>query len=258
MLDEQHLRSAMDFAVGAAQDAGRLTLGYFKAGIASERKPDDSPVTVADRAAEELLRGRIEQQYPDHGILGEEFGEKPGSGAARWILDPIDGTVSFVSGVPLYSVLVALEWTGEVVLGVIHLPALGETVYAARGLGCWWNGRAARVSDIADLSEARIACTSVKTMEKAGRTAAYERLRTRCRLDRGWSDAYGYALLATGRVDVVVDPIMSIWDNAALVPVVCEAGGTFTDWAGNATHTAPEALATNGKLVEAVCAALAD
>lgn len=255
-MDDRELRDILDFAVEAAQLAGAFTLGYFNVGTPHELKADNTPVTVADRGAEELLRKRIEAAYPAHGILGEEFGEKAGREPARWILDPIDGTFSFISGVPLYSVLIGFEWQGEMLAGVIHLPALRETVYAARGLGCWWNGRRTRVSNVSDLAQARMSTTSVKLFEQQGRLKAYNRLRSACQADRGWADAYGYACLATGRVDIALDPIMSIWDNAALLPVVTEAGGIFTDWSGNPTHTAPEALATNGRLHESVLATM--
>lgn len=253
-MNERELQGILDFAVESAHLAGVLTLGYFGGGVRHEMKADNTPVTVADRGAEELLRKRIEAAFPEHGILGEEMGEKRGRVPARWILDPIDGTMSFISGVPLYSVLIGFEWEGEVLAGVIHLPALGETVYAGRGLGCRWNGRPARVSEVSDLGQARLVATSAKLMYKHGRGAIYERLRDACYVDRGWSDAYAYALLATGRAEIVLDPIMSIWDTAAVVPVVTEAGGTLTDWAGHPTHTAPEAVATNGRLFEQVMA----
>ena len=251
-MDPQDLRGLLEFAVHAARRAGELTLRYFDPAIAFEMKADNTPVTVADRRAEELLRDLIGRAFPSHGIVCEEFGEQPGTEPARWILDPIDGTMSFISGVPLYSVLVGFEWRGEMVAGVIHLPALGETVCAARGLGCRWNDRPAHVSDVHELSRARLVLTSTKLAYECGRGPAYERLRAECYTDRGWSDAYGYALLATGRADVVLDPRMALWDNAALLPVVTEAGGTFTDWSGRPTHTAAEALATNGHLLDAV------
>jgi histidinol phosphatase-like enzyme (inositol monophosphatase family) len=246
------LLEVLDFAVESAQLAGALTLGHFNTGTVPETKADNTPVTVADRGAEELLRGRIEAAYPGHGILGEEFEEKIGTEPARWILDPIDGTMSFVSGVPLFAVLIGFEWEGQVLAGVLHLPALGETLYAGRGLGCRWNGRRARVSPVSQLSEARLVATSAKSMYEQGRGAAYERLRDACYVDRGWSDAYGYALLATGRCEIVLDPVMSVWDTAALVPIVTEAGGTLTDWSGVADHRRPEVVATNGHLFEAV------
>ena len=149
------LQSYLDFAVETAYLAGRLTLGYFQTGIRPDMKADDTPVTAADRAAEQLIRGRIEQQYPHHAIVGEEFGVTEHEGAEfRWFVDPIDGTKSFVRGVPLYGVLIGLEIAGKVEVGAVYLPALDEMLAAASGAGCWWNGRRARVSDVTDLSRA--------------------------------------------------------------------------------------------------------
>jgi len=250
-MDAGQLRDIVEFAVDAAREAGRFTLQHFGS-AGHEIKADNTPVTVADRGAEELLRRRIEQAFPNHSIVGEEFGERAGSEPGRWILDPVDGTFSFICGVPLYSNLVGFEWQGEMVAGVINLPAIDEIVFAAKGLGCTWNDREARVSDVGELAQSRLSTTSVRTMVTCGRHAAYERLRNICYADRGWPDAYAYALLATGRVDVVLDPAMNLWDTAALLPVVTEAGGTLTDWSGRTTHTAPEALATNGALFETV------
>lgn len=246
------LQEWLDFAVESAQLAGSLTLGYFNTELRHEVKSDNTPVTEADRQAEELLRSRVERFYPDHAFLGEEFGHRKGTSPARWIVDPIDGTMSFIRGVPLFSNLVGLEWDGQMVVGVIHLPALNETVYAARGLGCRWNGRQAHVSEVSSLEKATMSATTVKNLYAAGRGQAYEKLRDRCYADRGWCDAYAYALLATGRVEIVLDPIMSIWDSAAVLPVVTEAGGTFTDWDGAPTHTGDSVIATNGRLHDAV------
>jgi histidinol phosphatase-like enzyme (inositol monophosphatase family) len=255
-LDEKTLRDVLDFAVESAQLAGTFTLGYFNASPRVELKADRTPVTAADRGAEQLLRERIERAFPRHGIVGEEFGVKEGTEPARWILDPIDGTHSFVCGVPLYSVLVGFEWEGEAVAGVIHMPALAETVYAASGLGCRWNGRPARVSGVQDLSEARLVYASPKHQREFGKGPEFERLLAATGTDRGFPDAYGYALVATGRAEIALDPVMALWDTAALFPVVTEAGGTLTDWEGNPTHTAPEAIATNGHVFQATMAAL--
>jgi len=255
-MDAHELRELTAFAVESAQLAGAFTLGYFNAGTPHELKADRSPVTAADRGAEERLRKRIGDAYPDHGILGEEYGETTGNGRARWILDPIDGTVSFICGVPLYAVLVGFEYDGEMVAGVIHLPALGETVWASKGQGCWWNGRRAHVSDTRTLAQARLCTCGTKLLYEKGRGAAFERVREQCLLDRGWSDAYAYALVATGRAEIVLDPVMSIWDNAACMPCITEAGGSFTDWNGIATHRANEAMATNGALLEPTLAAI--
>jgi histidinol-phosphatase len=161
--------------------------------------------------------------------------------------------------VPLYSVLVGFEWQGEMLAGVIHAPALNETVYAAKGLGCKWHKpsgevRAARVSDVCALSEARLLHPGAKLLHRHGKLAALNRLRDKVYADRGWCDAHAYLLVATGRAEIMLDPILYIWDTAAVFPVITEAGGTFTDFAGNTTHTAPEAIATNGRLFDAVMA----
>jgi histidinol-phosphatase len=253
-MDAQQLGGLLEFAVAAAKAAGEFTLRYFRKGVTVEAKADDSPVTIADRGAEELLRDRIEKAFPDHGIVGEEFGEKPGREPGRWILDPLDGTHSFIHGVPLYTNLVGFEWQGRMLVGVINVPAIDEIVYAARGLGCRWNERPARVSGVSDLSAARLAYTSVKLCRQYDRYEAFERLLSACKSDRGWPDAYGYVMVATGRAEIMLDPIMNLWDVAPLVPVVTEAGGTLTDWSGNATHTISESLATNGRLLDAVLA----
>ncbi len=255
-MDAKSLQDVLDFAVDAARAAGELTLRYFQTALTVETKTDNSPVTVADRGAEELLRERISKAFPDHGILGEEFGETTGREAARWILDPIDGTVSFISGVPLYCVLIGFEFEGRMLAGVIHMPALRETVYAARGLGCRWNEREAHASDVSELSRARLLYGGSKALYVRGRGRAFERLRDRCYADRAWSDGYAYALVATGRAEIVLDPIMNIWDTAALLPVVTEAGGTLTDWNGQSDHTASAIVATNGKLFGPVMTAV--
>jgi myo-inositol-1(or 4)-monophosphatase len=248
MTDRLRLRSLLDFALDAAWQAGQLTLGYFQTGVAVDRKEDQSPVTVADRSAEELLRRLIEARFPEHAIVGEEFGEADKDSTHRWILDPIDGTQSFVRGVPLYGVLMGLEISGEVVLGVAHFPALGEMIGAARGEGCRWNGRAAGVSGASRLEEALVAFTDSRDLG-ARFPNGWPRLQAACRVVRGWSDCYGHALVATGRAEVMVDPIMSPWDCAALMPILAEAGGTFTDCRGRATIHGGSALSTNGPLL---------
>ncbi len=253
------LRELMEFAVDAAWRAGKLTLEYFQATFELETKADASPVTIADRRAEEMLREAISKAYPGHRVLGEEFGETgPSDARFRWILDPIDGTASFVRGVPLYGVLVAVERLGESVVGVVNLPALGEMVCGASGEGAYWNGRRARVSSIDRLEDALVLCTSEPSMEVYGRGPAYARLRRSSKMQRTWGDCYGHILVATGRAEVMADPIMNVWDNAALLPILREAGGTFTDWSGRATHTAPEALSTNGALLDRVLSEIAE
>lgn len=241
-------RTLLDFAVEAAWQAGKITLEYFQTGTAVERKADASPVTLADRRAEEKLRERIQHHFPEHGILGEEFGEVPGRSPYRWILDPLDGTRSFIQGVPLYGVMVGLEYAGQAVLGVVHFPALGDIIYAAKGEGCYWNGRRARVSAVDHMDEAVVLATDVRTLYQQGRGPAFETLQANTRLQRTWGDCYGHMLVATGRAEIMLDPILNIWDCAALQPILEEAGGTFTDWEGIATHTGGNGLSTNGHL----------
>lgn len=250
------LRDILDFALDAAWQAGRITLGYFQREITIDRKVDDSPVTIADRQSEEKLRELITARFPDHGIIGEEFGSQVGESGYNWILDPIDGTKSFIHGVPLYAVLVALthgegtDATSQV--GIAHFPALDETIYAARGLGCYWNTRRVSVSDVTELSQAVLLASEISTYAEYGRAEAWSRLVEATPIRRTWGDAYGYALVATGRAEIMVDPTLHIWDAAPFQVILEEAGGTFTDWSGNATIHQRETIATNGKLFEQV------
>src|SRR6266850_6371208 len=166
--ENNELKSLLDFAARLAREAGDITQRHFKGSFAAERKADNSFVTIADREAERFLRASIEQSFPDDGILGEEEGEKIGTSRRRWILDPVDGTYSFVHGVPLYAVLIGLEIDEESVLGVANLPALNEMVYAASGLGCFWNGEPTGVSATKSLSEALLLATDFGTSEQYG------------------------------------------------------------------------------------------
>ena len=251
------------FAAAIAREAGDATLDVFLSrDLGLELKENNTPVTRADRAAEEILRARIRAECPHDAILGEEFGEEAGGSGRRWILDPVDGTQSFLHGVPLYGTLVGVEEDGRVVAGVAYMPALGELFTAVRGHGAWWTQRyggeesrvRARVSTIADPAHALFSTTSVGGFFKSGHGELYGRLRERFGRDRGWSDCYGHLLVATGRAEVMVDPRMAIWDCAALAPIVEEAGGRFTNLAGEATHDGGSAISTNGLLHDEVLA----
>jgi myo-inositol-1(or 4)-monophosphatase len=256
-MSESALRRHLDFARETAWEAGRLTLATFQTAHGTEFKEDDSPVTVADRAAETFIRRRLAETYPDHAVLGEEFGASASSSSShRWIIDPIDGTKSFVCGVPIYGVLLALEIDGVPAVGVAHFPALDEMISAASGLGCSRNGRACRVSATADLSRAVVAHADTASFARQGKGAAWDRLQQATWYRAGWCDAYGYALVATGRADVMLDPIMNVWDCAPLLPILREAGGYFGDWNGRERIDGGEALATNAALRDAVLALL--
>lgn len=245
----------LEFALEIAGGAGAITLRHFRQGSAPETKADGSFVTVADREAEAFLRERISQAYPDDAILGEEFGLCKGSSGRRWILDPIDGTFSFVHGVPLYGVLVGLEIDGSPTVGAAVFPALDEIVWAAIGRGCFHNGVRARVSSTEALDRALVLVTDLLAAPEALRAGA-ERVQQRAQSRRGWGDAYGHALVATGQADLMLDPEMSVWDCAALFPIVTEAGGTFTDWSGKPTIDGGSAVSTNGALFDQVITAL--
>jgi histidinol-phosphatase len=252
----EQLRDTLDFAVEVAWRAGRAALAHYQTGIAAELKADASPVTAADRAAEQVARSLITMRYPDDGILGEESGETGAGAGRRWVLDPIDGTRTFMRGVPLFGVLVGLEIDDDAALGVMHFPALDETVYAARGAGCWWNGRRALVSEQTRLEDALVLTTDLQNVARHARSEGWERLSRRAGLCRTWGDCYGYALVATGRAEAMLDPVVSIWDTAALAPIVEEAGGVFTDWDGAPGHRGGSAVATNAALANQVRDAL--
>jgi histidinol-phosphatase len=242
------LQSLLDFGVRIARGAGEITLKYFRREFETRLKGKDNFVTQADLEAEKFLRAEIGAAFPGDAIVGEEWGETEGGTGRRWIIDPIDGTYSFVHGVPFYGVLLGLEIEGEPTVGVINIPALGELVYAARGLGCFSNGAPARVSETAALEDALLLATDFGACARYGFGPAAEELQRRAAARRTWGDCYGYVLVATGRADVMLDPVMNVWDCAALLPVVEEAGGTFTDWHGRRSITSGNSVATNGRL----------
>ncbi len=247
------LTEFLDFAIETAHAAGRLTLGYFQAGVQAEYKSDDTPVTEADRRAEALIRHRIEKRFPDHAILGEEHGEKAAQGSAlRWIIDPIDGTKAFIRGVPLYAVLIGLEIDARCEVGVAYFPALDDMIYAASGAGCYWNGRRTRVATTASLQKSFIGFTGAESFAPAGRFAAWQRFLRASYCSVGWSDAYGHALVATGRMEVMLDPVLNPYDCAPFPPMLREAGGYFGDWSGNETIYAGEGLSTTRALLPEV------
>lgn len=254
----EELERYLDFARGVVYEAGRLTLGYFYRGLEIIDKADGSPVTVADREAETHIRAAIEKAFPDHGIYGEEHGVKePRNGCAyTWYIDPIDGTKSFIHGVPLYSNLIGLMRDDENVVGMIQLPALGEQLCAAKGLGTRLNGRLVRVSDVADLSRAVMIATDHREMETDAPHPGWRKLWEGCRFNRSWGDAYGYYLVASGRAEIMMDPIVAPYDVAPLPVIMREAGGSFTDWKGKESIQSLNGFAVNAALKDTVYKAL--
>ncbi|MDP7274025.1 MAG: histidinol-phosphatase [Planctomycetaceae bacterium] len=252
------LSDRLDFAVAVAAEAGELIMRhYHDAELTVEHKRDDSPVTAADREAEQLIRRRLAETWPGDGVLGEEFAETPGTSGYRWILDPVDGTKSFIHHVPLFGTLVGLEHDGRMVAGLCRMPALDEVVYAAIGLGAWWqqgseDPRPARVSKVSRLSEALFCTTTITGWRTTGRQDVFDRLCQAAGLVRGWSDCYGHLLVATGRADVMVDPEMNAWDAAALLPIMLEAGGHFVDLEGRSVIDGGHGLSVNAGLRDEV------
>ncbi|HEY9077355.1 MAG TPA: inositol monophosphatase family protein [Anaerolineaceae bacterium] len=251
------LRNYLEFVVETAYLAGRKTLSYFQTGIQADYKKDRTPVTLADRESETFIRQRIEKFYPDHAVLGEEFGDSGDQQvSARWIIDPIDGTKSFLRGIPLYAVLIGLELGGVARVGAAYFPALDEMLAAADGEGCWWNGRSAQVSKVAELDSSWVTTTDPGGFAAHGKQSAWERIQKAAYMRGGWGDAYGYLLVATGRVEVMLDPVMATWDCGPFPPILREAGGYFGDWKGNSTIYGQEGLATNGLLLPKVLSLL--
>lgn len=242
----------LDFAVELARAAGDITLKYFRKKPETTTKTDGSYVTIADREAEAYIRRQIAAQFPDDGILGEEEGESHGRSGRRWIIDPIDGTFAFVHGVPFYGVLIAVEVEDEMRVGVINIPALDDIVSAAKGAGCFLNGHPTRVSQTKRLEDALVLSTDFASCERYGFGKAAELLQGRAKTSRTWGDCYGYVLVATGRAEIMLDPVMKLWDCAALLPIMEEAGGTFTDWRGVKTAYGGNSIATNGLLFDEV------
>jgi len=241
-------RNRYEEMVELAQRAGEHALRYFDRGVAIETKADLTPVTVADREAEQLLREELLKRFPEDGFLGEEFGEQPSPSGYRWIIDPIDATRNFVRNIPLWATLVALEHRADMIAGVCCIPALGQTYRALRGDGAYRGDRRIRVSDVESLDKALLSYTSFSVFEETGTTGQFSRLLRATERSRGFTDFYGFVLVAQGSVDVMFDSGVHIWDIAPLQVIVEEAGGRFTCWDGARDLTRPDVLASNSRL----------
>jgi histidinol-phosphatase len=238
----------LDAVSEVARVAGSEALRFFGASLKTEWKSDGSPVSAADRGAERAARDWITARFPNDGIVGEELGEHNVGAERRWIIDPVDGTSSFIHGVPLWGTLVAVARGDSVLAGAIHCPAVSELVCAAVGQGCWSNGARTSVSTVRELSRATVLTTDPRFALAPERRAQWSELAGRAKLSRSWGDCYGYLLVATGRAEVMADAVAAMWDTAALQPVITEAGGVFTDWTGRRTAFGGSAVATNAAL----------
>ncbi|MES2692550.1 MAG: histidinol-phosphatase [Verrucomicrobiota bacterium] len=245
------------FITELARESGDFIRPLFRQlSVAVETKSDASPVTIADRGAEELLRARISKQFPEHGIIGEEFGSEREDSEFVWVLDPVDGTKSFITGVPLWGTLIALLHRGQPILGCIHQPVLGQLMIGD-GRETTLNGHAVRCRATTRLAESTLLTSDPLNPAKFQPGSKYDALQQRAKLVRTWGDCYGYLLVASGWADVCVDPIMNPWDIAALVPIIRGAGGTITDWQGGAAYPAQSTIAATTPALHAeVLAAL--
>lgn len=254
--------SSLDARIAPAAELARLTgdiaLRHYRSHLDIETKADGSPVTVADRAAETAAREWVRRYFPEDGLLGEEFGEERPDARRRWIIDPIDGTKSFVRGTPLWGSLVALCEGETVLAGAAYFPAINELIAAAPGAGCWWNGSRCSVSAVATLDGATVLTTDERFRERPDRRAGWERIANAASVSRTWGDCFGYFLVATGRAEAMLDPVMSPWDAAALQPIIEEAGGRFTDWSRRVTAFGGSSVATNLALADEIRAQLSD
>ena len=246
---------ALEAAVEAARAAGTIALKYFRGGFEVALKADDTPVTQADREAEQAIVEILRRAFPDYGVLGEEFGGS-GSKDMRWIIDPIDGTKNFVRGIPIWATLIALEERGEVTVGVIHNPVSGDLYTAVRGDGAFLNGERIRVSDVGRLDRAALLHAGLRTLRTAGCWEPFVRLVDATERQRGFGDYVGYGLVAEGKAEIYVEVDLKPWDLAPCRLLVEEAGGRFTDLDGRPTIYTGSAVATNGRLHDAVLALL--
>ncbi|HEY0929802.1 MAG TPA: histidinol-phosphatase [Gemmatimonas sp.] len=244
--------SLMQAAAEVAQVAANTAMRWYRDGVAVEIKGDGSPVTIADREAERAARAWLSERFPEDGLQGEEFPNEREGAKRQWILDPIDGTKSFVRGVPLWGTLVACCEGDTVLAGAACFPAVQELVAAAPGEGCWWNGARAQVSTVASLDQATALITDERFPDRPHRREPWSQLAQRVAVSRTWGDCYGYLLVATGRAEVMVDDIVNPWDAAAVYPLITEAGGRFTDWRGRNTAFGGDIIATNAALASVV------
>lgn len=233
------------FAKELAEQSGRLIKSYWRKNIRIESKADESPVTIADKKGEELMRELIMKNFPGHGILGEEFGEYNSEAEYKWILDPIDGTKSFICGTVTFGTLIALLKNGEPILGVINQPILNEFLIGDN-LTAELNSRQVFVRECNNISDAILLGTDYLHIEKYQNKAGFDNLMRKVKYFRMWGDCYGYYLVATGFADIMVDPIMNPWDSLAVIPIIKGAGGTITDYQGNDAVAGTSIVASAG------------
>ena len=241
------MREFVDFSKELARASGEVIMRYFRSGVAVETKVDESPVTIADQQAEEIMREMIMKEFPGHGIIGEEFGVHNDGAEYQWVLDPIDGTKSFVSGTFLFGTLIGLMKDSQPIVGAIHHPVTSHLLIG-NGAEARLNGEPVRVRPTRNLRDAVLCCTDFIDVGKHQNGIAFQQLMGKTNYNRTWGDCHGYFLLATGSVDIMLDPIMHLWDIVALIPVIEGAGGKITSWNGGPPLGGNGIIASNGPL----------
>jgi histidinol-phosphatase len=241
----------LEVAIAAAKAGGEVVMRHLGRSLVVKRKADASPVTLADRETEQRITNLLRTEFPEHGLLGEELGEH-GQRETRWIIDPIDGTKSFLRGIPLFATLVALEEMGEVTTGVIYAPATGDLLYAQKGQGAFSAQGPLRVSLTPTVQDAMLVFGGLKHLRTSDRWTLLERLVDQSARQRAYGDYYGYTFVARGQADAMIDVDLKPWDLAAPKIIVEEAGGRFTDFAGRATIYGGTAIASNGLIHDAL------
>ncbi len=236
----------LNAAIEAAKAAGEVALHYFRTNLTVETKADRTPVTRADRECEARIVEILSARFPDHGFLGEEFGERRGRVNARWIIDPIDGTKNFIRGIPFFATLIALEEEGEVTTGVMHAPAISDLLYARKGQGAFTNDRQVHVSAVTDLHEAMLIHGGLKDLKVRPCWQPFLRLVDATARQRGFGDALGHSVVISGQAEIALEPEIKPWDVAATKIIVTEAGGRFSDFAGTPSIYTGSAVISNG------------
>ena len=247
----EEMKELKKFCGRLAEESGKIIRNYWRTGITVDTKSDSSPVTIADKKSEEVMRELIMKEFPDHGILGEEFGEYKPDAGYQWVLDPIDGTKSFICGTVTFGTLIALMKDKEPILGVINQPILNDFLLGDN-YSTILNGKPVHVRNCEKVSDAVLLNTDILDIEEYQNKKGFDSLMHQVKLFRMWGDCYGYSLVATGYADIMLDPIMNSWDLLALIPIIKGAGGTITDYHGNDPLKGNSIVATGGSIHQTV------
>ncbi len=242
----------LEYALKVVKASERITLKYFRSKFKIDYKSDRSPVTIADKSCEKFLIRELSKKFPGHGFYGEEFGDNSAGKDFRWIIDPIDGTRNFTRGIPFWGTLCGLEHQGEMVAGIMALPALKKTYYASKKHGAFCNGKRIKVSKLAELEKSTVVFGGLSYFVGTKYERAFLDIIKSSYHDRGFGDCFGYTFVADGQAEAMIDPIVSPWDVAAIKPIIEEAGGVFTDFEGNPTIYNRTGLAGNPCMHEAI------